>query len=192
MFTIRVVVVSIVRISILMAMPPADITCTPSPTTFLLLANASIVTEYGFATWSVVEVSMGILSACLPVMRPLLGRFVRPTVVEESHTTHITHLPASWNGTTAPEQHADTDMQQQFCRNTNCTTKPAAPQRLHSNESVMSVKQWRDPENIHPGDLCHVYNSSHGTAMAFKSGGVKALTATTPPREVRYGLWPAD
>jgi len=179
-----------------------------SPTTILLQPNGSIGREYGVGTWSVVEVSIGIFSACLPVMQPLLQRFIfRRTAVEESHSMQITSLQTHSNGKTTPEQHLDINMsgkpwqqQQQPCQDTSRAVQSAKPQRLNNRESVMSMEQWRDPENMHPGDLLHVYNSSHGTAEGFRSGGVEpptttttnTTTTTTTRREFRYGLWPVD
>lgn len=176
------------------------------PDHLALQANASPGTEYGVGTWSVIEVSIGIFSACLPVMRPLLRRFIlRPRAVGESNSMHITCLPVSSIGNTSSEQQSDTDIsakhwqqQQQPCQNNNGHAKPAIPQRLSSRDSVMTIKQWRDPENMHPGDLWHVSNSSHGTSKASRSGGVEppttmtTTTTTTKTRQLGYGLWPAD
>ena len=198
-FTVSVVVISIVRIPILMAMSPTDITCTSQPTTLRAQTNTSLGTEYGVVTWSVVEVSISIFSACFPVMRPLLRRFLhRHMTVEEPHSMQITCLAASSNGKTSPEQPADTHtsaqpwQQQPPCHTNSRNGKPTPPQRVNSDESIMSIKQWRDPENMHPGDLWHVCNSSHGTTKAFKTGGANVPATTTTVREFGYGLWPAD
>lgn len=175
-----------------------------SPTTILLQPNRFTGREYGVGTWSVVEVSIGIFSACLPVMQPLLQRFVfRRTAVEESHSMQITSLPTHSNGKSTPEQNLDINtsakqwqQEQQPCQDTSLAVQSAKPQRLNNRESVMSMKQWRDPENMHPGDLLHVYNSLHGTAEAFRSGGIEppttTTTTTTTRKEFKYGIWPAD
>ncbi|MCJ1363785.1 hypothetical protein MMC16_002894 [Acarospora aff. strigata] len=162
-----VVVVSIIRIPILMSISLTDITWT----------------QCGVATWSLVEISIGIFSACLPVMRPLLRRFaLRPTPVAEAHSMHRTCLPPfdndrdnrDSNGKRSAQRlgsDESTNSRSKLWHDTEAEAGGQARPSPYRITSDTSVKQWRDPTNMHPGDLWHVANASHGSAFCLRTEG---------------------
>jgi len=60
-----------------------------------VVSRATDITWYnvGAATWSAVEVNVGIICACLPTLRPLIGR-IFPSILASSHVISHTGGPS--------------------------------------------------------------------------------------------------